>query len=190
MPSPMPNSQTIQFVQRAWTRFKLETVAQMQAKKRGKKKFKFSHFRIKKLRSNRIIWAHSSISELFRATSHEAIARHAHFLFLPIFPARLLIPFVAEQLVPSRGTIRSEQDTDGIADRHHRAVGPVRHQPDDARYHNAVGAGRRRRQDALPLLRRQAGGRGWGRGARRGYTFLVPRSDERERDQKHGALAV
>ena len=147
------------------------------------------HFRIEESRSNRIIRAYSCLAVIpFHVPRGNCSTCPPSFL--PLFPARLLRPFVAERLVLSRGTIRFEQDTDGIADRHHRAVGPVRHQPDDARYHNAVGAGRRRREDALPLLRRQAGGRGRGRRTRRGNAILVPRSDERERDQKHGALAV
>lgn len=100
------------------------------------------------------------------------------------------MPFVPEQLASSRGTFRPEQNADGIADRHHRAVRPVHHQPHHPDRDNAIGAGGRRREDALPLLRGQARGRGRGRRAGRGNTLLVSRPDERERDQKHGALAV
>lgn len=100
------------------------------------------------------------------------------------------MPFVPEQLAVSRRTFRPEQNADGIADRHHRAVRPLRHQSYHPGRDNAIGAGGRRREDALPLLRRQARSRGRGRRARRGYTLLVSRPDERERDQKHGALAV
>lgn len=97
---------------------------------------------------------------------------------------------VPEQLVLRRGTFRPEQDAHGIADRGDRAVRPVRDEPDDAGDHHAVGAGGRRREDALPVLRGQAAGGRRGRGAGRGDAFLVPRSDERERDQEYGTLAV
>lgn len=79
----------------------------------------------------------------------------------PIFPARyLLMPFVPEQLSVSRRTFRPEQNADGIADRHHRAVRPVRHQSYHPGRDNAIGSGGRRREDALPLLRGQARSRG------------------------------
>lgn len=79
-----------------------------------------------------------------------------------------------ERLVLRGVALRPEQDAHRAPDRRHRALVPLRRQPDDPRRDNALRPGGRRRQDALPLLRRQAAGRRRrGRGPRRDGPRLV-----------------
>lgn len=73
-----------------------------------------------------------------------------------------------ERLVLRGGAFRSEKDANGAADRHNRADRALRHQRDHPDYHFAIGEGWGRREDAMQILRRQAGGRGRGSGTHGG----------------------
>lgn len=59
----------------------------------------------------------------------------------------------AERLVLRSCTFRSEEDTNGAIDRRYRARWTLRHQRDHSDHHFAIGAGGRRREDAMQILR-------------------------------------
>jgi len=80
--------------------------------------------------------------------------------------------YCSERLVLRGGAFRFEKDANGAADRHNRAGWTLRHQRDHPDYHFAIGQGGGRREDAMQILRRQAGGRGRGSGAHGGYYLL------------------
>lgn len=61
--------------------------------------------------------------------------------------------YYAERLVIRGRTFRSEEDANGAVDRRYRAGWTVRHQRYHPDYHFAIGAGGRRREDALQILR-------------------------------------
>lgn len=91
--------------------------------------------------------------------------------------------YYAERLVIRGCTFRSEEDANGAADRRYRTGRAVRHQRDHPDYHFAIGAGGRRREDAMQILRRKARDRERGRRTRGGDDVLRDsESGQRERD--------
>lgn len=61
--------------------------------------------------------------------------------------------YYAERLVLCGCTFRFEEDTNGAIDRRYRAGWTLHHQRDHPNYYFAIGAGGRRREDAMQILR-------------------------------------
>lgn len=61
--------------------------------------------------------------------------------------------YYAERLVLRGCTLRFEEDANGAVDRRYRTGWTLRHQHDHPDYHFAIGAGGRRREDAMQILR-------------------------------------
>jgi len=61
--------------------------------------------------------------------------------------------YYAERLVLRGCTLRSEEDTNGAVNCHYCASWTLHHQRNHPDYHFAIGAGGRRREDAMQILR-------------------------------------